>query len=79
MVERTGTTASLNDNVRLKWEPGDTNTDRGVLQSSVASVMKSENYTSDGDTLAQTSCRYNVGAWGDSQTRSAPLPLQYES
>ncbi|WP_343749146.1 hypothetical protein, partial [Halarchaeum salinum] len=78
-VQRTDNTGSLNDNVRIKWEPGDTNTDEDILQSSVASVMKSKDYASVGDNLAQTGCQYNVSSWTDSQTLSTPLTLQYES
>jgi len=78
-VQRTDNTGLANDNVRLKWEPGDTDTKEDIFSSSVASVMKSGNYASVGDNLAETSCRYTVSRLGGTKTLSTPLTLQYES
>lgn len=77
-VQRTDNSSTLNDNVRIKWEPGDTTTDEKIHSPSAASVMKSENFASEGDTLAQTDCRYNVSSYKGDETLSTTLSLTYE-
>lgn len=77
-VRRTDNTGLKNDNVRIIWKPGDTTTDEDILSTSVASTIKSENYASVGDTLAQTDCRYTVNGRDGDRNLSSNFFLEYQ-
>lgn len=77
-VERYENSSSLNDNVRMKWEPGSETTEIDRHEPSVVSYMQSDNYASIGDNLAQTDARMSVLGGGADPTLSTPLTLQYD-